>query len=94
MKHIDPNTYNTGDEWPSSGIQMVTHNPINGSTGWNLIGGYENSIPVSEITTSPPGLINGPIYKFNSVFYQVADTLKPGYAYWIKLSGDGQIIFP
>jgi hypothetical protein len=93
MKHSDARTYNTGDEWPAGGIQIVLHNPINGFTGWNLIGGYEIIASVNGITTIPPGLISGPLYRYLNG-YQVATTLDPGYAYWIKLTGAGQIIIP
>ena len=91
MKHLGANVYNTGDEWPL--IQIVTHDPINASEGWNIIGGYENIVPTSDLTTIPSGLIDGPIYKYSSV-YEVADNLVPGYGYWIKLTGSGQIILP
>ena len=93
MKHTGAKIYNTGDEWPAGGIQIVPHNPINATTGWNLIGGYENSASTAAITTNPPGLIGGPIYKFSGI-YQVATTINPGYGYWIKLTGSGQLILP
>jgi hypothetical protein len=93
IKHIGINTYNTGDEWPSEGIEYVPHNPINALTGWNLIGGYEDTIQTSELTTTPSGLISGPVYGFSGGYYTVIDLL-PGYAYWIKLTGPGQINFP
>ena len=47
MKHSVARTYNTGDEWPAGGIQIVPHNPLAGATGWNLIGGYELSVTSS-----------------------------------------------
>ena len=76
MKHLGANIYNTGDEWPA--IEIVAHNPINATTGWNIIGGYENSVATTALTTTPPGLITGPIYKY-SAGYQVATT----YRSWI-----------
>ena len=91
MKHIGANIYNTGDEWPA--IEIVEHNPISATTGWNIIGGYENSISTTALTTTPPGLITGPIYKY-SAGYQVANTIDPGYGYCIKLAGAGQINIP
>ena len=93
MKHSGARTYNTGEEWPAGGIQIVSHNPINGFSGWNLIGGYEIIAPVSGIITIPPGLISGPLYQYSGG-YQVATTMNPGNAYWIKLTGPGQIIIP
>ncbi len=93
MKHAGNRTYNTGDEWPAGGIQIVTHDPVTAAAGWNMIGGYELSVTASLVTTNPPGLQSGPIYKYSSG-YSVATTLDPGYGYWIKLTGAGQIIIP
>ena len=91
MKHLGTNVYNTGDEWPA--IVIVPHNPISATTGWNIIGGYENSVATAALTTTPPGLIIGPIYKY-SAGYHVANTIDPGYGYFIKLAGAGQINIP
>lgn len=91
MKHLGAKVYNTGDEWPA--IQIVPHNSISAAKGWNLIGGYENSFSTTALTTTPPGLIIGPIYKY-SVGYQIAETLSPGYGYWINLTEAGLINIP
>jgi len=93
MKHSGALTYNTGEEWPASGIQIVTHDPIAGASGWNLIGGYELAVGTAGVTTNPPGLQEGPIYKYSGG-YQTATTLDPGYGYWMKLTAAGQIIIP
>jgi hypothetical protein len=93
MKHSGARTYDTGDEWPAGGIQIIPHDPINGTSGWNLIGGYEINVTAGNVTTNPPGLQSGPIYKYSGG-YQVATTIDPGYGYWIKLTSAGQIIIP
>jgi uncharacterized delta-60 repeat protein len=93
MKHIGANVYNTGDEWPAGGIQIVAHNSLNGQAGWNLIGGYEDTVSTAGLTTNPSGLISGPVFKYSSG-YSVATTLDPGYGYWVKLTGAGQINIP
>jgi len=90
MKHAGDLTYNTGDEWPAGGIQAVTHNDINAASGWNMIGGYENSVPVGALTTTPPGLITGTIYEY-SAGYNPATHIVPGYGYWVKMSSAGLI---
>ncbi|MBT8382930.1 MAG: choice-of-anchor B family protein, partial [Ignavibacteria bacterium] len=87
MKHTGAQVYN----YPA--IEIVANNPIAGALGWNLIGGYENSATVSGITTNPPGLVDGPVYGFSGG-YTTPATIDPGYGYWIKLSGDGDIILP
>jgi hypothetical protein len=93
MKHSGVNTYNTGDEWPAGGILFVPHDPIAALSGWNLIGGYDYNAAVAGITTTPPGLQDGPVYGYSSG-YQVASELVPGYGYWIKLTGAGDINLP
>jgi endonuclease/exonuclease/phosphatase family metal-dependent hydrolase len=93
MKHSGDRTYNTGDEWPAGGIQIVPHDPITAAAGWNLIGGYENTVATGGLTTTPPGLISGPVYGYSGG-YQIATNLVPGYGYWIKLTGAGQINIP
>lgn len=93
MKHIEANIYNTGDEWPAGGIQRVPTEPINVLEGWNSIGGFEKVIQISQITTTPPGLIIGPIYTFTDQ-YQIATTLEPGRGYIVNSNGLGQINYP
>ena len=93
MKQAGARTYNTGDEWPAGGIQTVPHTPLTGASGWNMIGGYEIAATASLVTTNPPGLQSGPIYGYSNG-YQPATTLNPGFGYWIKLTGAGQIIIP
>ena len=74
-------------------LEIVPHDPLVGASGWNLIGGYEISVAAANVTTNPPGLRSGRIYKYSGE-YQTATTLEPGYGYWIKLTGAGQIIIP
>jgi len=87
MKNSGAETYN----YPA--IQIVTHDPINAASGWNLIGGYELSVLTANITTVPSGLQDGAVYEYSGG-YSVATNLVPGYGYWIKLTGAGQIIVP
>jgi hypothetical protein len=87
IKHAGMATY----YYPN--LEIVTHTPISGAIGWNLIGGYENSVPATNVTTNPPGLWSGPIYKYTGG-YQPANMIEPGYGYWIRLTGAGQIIIP
>lgn len=92
MKHIGNRTYNTGDEWPENGIQIVPNAPVNAVAGWNLIGGYENIIPVTHLNTSPSGLITGPIFTFAGTF-KIANQIEPGKGYLVQLTAPGQINF-
>ncbi len=95
MKNAGDNVYNTGDEWPAAGIQIVPHDPVNAAGGWNLIGGYENSVDIAALTTTPPGQIVYPIYKYvPGNGYQTAATIDPGYGYWVKVASACQINVP
>jgi hypothetical protein len=89
MKNDGTTVYN----YPT--IEIVTHEPISAASGWNMLGGYENEVAVSAITTNPPGRLVLPIYKYippNG--YATASTLKPGYGYWINTSSACDIIIP
>ena len=93
MKHSGVRTYNTGDEWPASGIQIVPSDPIPIHTGWNLISVYECPVEANQLTTTPLGIQSGPVYGYTGG-YIIANTLYPGYAYWFKSSGEGWLIIP
>jgi len=87
MKNAGAETYN----YPA--IDIVTHDPISATAGWNLIGGYENAVATSGLTTTPSGLISGSVYGYSGG-YVTATNLVPGYGYWIKLTGAGLINIP
>ncbi len=69
----------------------VAANEITVSAGWNLIGPFDNAIPVNGITTVPPNIMISSFYDYN-IGYGVADTLNPGRGYWVKISGSGVIV--
>ena len=93
MKQLGANTYNTGDEWPAEGIKIVPHDPINVTSAWNMFGVYEDIVPANGLTTTPPGLIGGPVYGFSGGYF-IPTNLEPGHGYWVKLTGAGQINIP
>ena len=93
MKHSGVRTYNTGDEWPASGIQIVANDPIQIHAGWNLICVYECPVDVNQLITNPPELQSGTIYGYDGG-YIIANTLYPGYAYWVKSLGEAFLIIP
>ena len=57
-----------------------------------MIGVLDEPIPVSQITTEPPGILTSNFFGYSSGYF-VEDTLKPGYGYWIKSSSNGVIIW-
>jgi glucose/arabinose dehydrogenase len=64
--------------------------PINVNSGWNLIGPFEEEISVSNITSTPPGIIISQFYEFNGI-YATVSSLKAGKGYWVKTSADGTL---
>ncbi|MDI6804523.1 MAG: M28 family peptidase [Bacteroidota bacterium] len=58
--------------------------------GWNLIGGLNQNINVSAITTIPAGLLSSQFFAYNGG-YSESSILEKGKGYWIKLSANGSI---
>jgi hypothetical protein len=61
------------------------------SQDWNMIGTLSNAIAVADVTSNPPGIISGSFFGYNSG-YQVANTLEPFRAYWVKASQAGTLL--
>ncbi|MCA2005364.1 MAG: choice-of-anchor J domain-containing protein [Ignavibacterium sp.] len=94
MKHLNNRIYNTGDEWPSSGILYVPNVSIQCNAGWNLIGPYQSSVPISTISTLPANLIASFFYGYTpGNGFQNVSVLNPGQGYWVKLNASGKINF-
>ncbi|MBA4312184.1 MAG: hypothetical protein C0417_06100 [Chlorobiaceae bacterium] len=68
----------------------ITNDSIEVIEGWNLIGGISYPISVDSILTDPADIISGKFFGY-SIGYFVADTLKPGKGYWIKVNSDGKL---
>lgn len=66
----------------------VNKNTVPVKSGWNIIGPYENDIPIANITTTPAGIIKSTFFSFESG-YKMPVSLKPGMGYWIKVDADG-----
>ena len=59
--------------------------------GWNLISGISVSVPV-EYIVDPGGLIvPETVYTFDGVYVN-ASVIEPGRAYWVRSSGEGEVI--
>ncbi|HLF14668.1 MAG TPA: T9SS type A sorting domain-containing protein [Bacteroidota bacterium] len=59
--------------------------------GWNIVGSISSEVPVSSITSDPPGLVTSQFYEYSSGYDQ-ADTIWPGKGYWVKVSDSGKIV--
>ncbi len=66
--------------------------PIQVNIGWNLIGPFNQNVPVSQIYTVPSGIIISDFYGIRENGYFSSDVLEIGKGYWINSASNGQII--
>lgn len=72
-----------------SGVPRVSDS-CNVKAGWNMIGSLSVPIAVNQVTPSSGVSILSYYYGYAGG-YQVVDTLRPGKAYWVKVSADGKL---
>jgi hypothetical protein len=53
-----------------------------------MVGSLTQSIPLSGITTNPSGILDGSVFGFGAG-YTYAQSVDPGYGYWIKVNQNG-----
>lgn len=70
--------------------RIVNSTSIPVTTGWNLISGYEKNINISQVTTTPGGIISSPFYGYTNK-YEVATIMEAGKSFWVRASQDGVI---
>ncbi len=68
----------------------ITTITIDVAPGWNMIGSISSSVGVGSIIQIPENNISSLYYGFNNG-YQIADSIIPGKAYWIKVKQAGQL---
>jgi len=71
--------------------QAITRDSIAVVSGWNLIGSISFPVDVSTIVSDPPGIRLSEFFGFDGT-YVVADSIRPGYGYWVKVSSSGKLI--
>ncbi len=62
------------------------------AAGWNLIGSSSVPFNAALVMTIPDTLIRSPFYAYTPSGYQMADTLKPGHGYWVKVNRSGKLL--
>ncbi|MDY0081889.1 MAG: PQQ-dependent sugar dehydrogenase [Ignavibacteriaceae bacterium] len=67
-------------------------NPVSVTPGWNLIGPFNEQVPVQNISSDPPNLLASDFYSFETG-YQSVNVLIPGKGYWVKTNSNGTIQF-
>ena len=82
--------FNGDHDISMSGTGILT-DTIGVTEGWNLIGGISLPLPVESITSIPGGLVTSQFFGYQGG-YRTMDTIKPGYGYWVKVSGAGELI--
>ena len=61
------------------------------TAGWNMIGSISAAVSVGSITTIPPTIITSNFFEYTGS-YIVADSIKPGKAYWVYALEPGSLI--
>jgi len=69
---------------------MSEYFPISVNAGWNMIGPFENTVPVNQIVSDPPGIMQTGFYGYDNGYF-TTQNLEPGKGYWIKTSSPGLI---
>jgi hypothetical protein len=59
--------------------------------GWNLVGALDWNVPVYRVTSSPPEIIATQFFGCAQNGYYVADTLKTGEGYFVRMTNTGTL---
>jgi hypothetical protein len=87
------------EKFPSPATASITGTGITLDTiqvcaGWNMIGSLSYPLLTSHVIAVPPLTILSCFFGFSGIGYDCKDTLKPGQAYWVKVSQAGQLVLP
>ena len=79
----------------NAGSSTIDGIPINELTislneGWNLISGISFPVDVNAIYDPNQLIIPGTVYGFG-FGYTTAETIEPGYGYWLRSGGEGEV---
>ncbi len=81
-----------GDSVTPAGGIPITSDTVSVAPGWNLVGSIDTTIGVGSITSIPGGLVTSEFWTYDSA-YVVADSIRPGSGYWVKVNEAGQLVF-
>jgi hypothetical protein len=71
--------------------QAIRVDSIPVASGWNLIGSISSGVPVTGIGSDPGGIVTSNFFGYLSSYF-IADTIKPGYGYWVKVNQAGRLV--
>ncbi len=69
----------------------ISEDSINILEGWNLIGSISSPVATTMISSIPPSIVTSQFYGYSGVYF-VADSIYPGYGYWVKSNQDGKLV--
>lgn len=94
LSDILNNDYGYWVKFSQEGMVNICGNRIDGiipvMAGWNIIGGNDTSVAVSQITSNPPGIVETFFFGYNGG-YSTASSLEPGKGYWVRTSESGEL---
>jgi len=83
--------FSPSDTFGVVGIGAITSDTIFVRAGWNMTGSVSRAAAISSITSEPPGMVTSNFFGYEDR-YATTDSVRPGKAYWVKVSEDGQLI--
>jgi hypothetical protein len=69
----------------------VVNDTISVASGWNMIGSIGVDMPVTQVTSNPPGLVVSPFYTYETGYVE-AESIQPHKAYWVKAQQAGALV--
>jgi len=69
----------------------VTQESVHVAQGWNMIGVISSPVAASSVTSSPPGILRSGFFGYTDRYF-IAETLEPGFGYWVRVSREGFIV--
>lgn len=64
------------------------------NTGWNLIGSISKSIQTSSIVQTPPGIVTGNYFRYDTALgYQATTVVNPGMGIWVQVTQSGTLTY-
>ncbi|MBI1805296.1 MAG: T9SS type A sorting domain-containing protein [Ignavibacteriae bacterium] len=81
----------TADNFSISG-EPIASETVAVNQGWNMIGSLSVPIPVSSVSTIPPGIQTSEFFGYDGSNYTIASTIEPGQGYWIRVMQSGVLL--
>jgi len=69
---------------------ILSYGMLQLNEGWNIVSGFSFSVPVNSIIDPDNLIVSGTVYGFDGSYFN-AETIEPGYGYWLRSTGEGEI---